>query len=310
MYLNCATLQSIINGTADFIVGNEVRCNVPGFEVTVNKNGESMMDILRKVAVDKMIFGGYALQVIRNLAGGIAEIYHLDFMKVRSNEKNDVLYFADDWTAWSVKAIKYPKYGLNDSNPTSILYNKGYYTRSVYPIPLYGAAIVACEIEKDINEFHLNNLHNGFMGNMIVNFNNGVPTDEAQEEIEKNINEKFSGFQNSGRILISFNNDETNKTTVERIDSDDFDEKYKTLAERTREQIFTAFRANPNLFGINTESTGFNEQEFSEAFKLYNRTMVRPIQREICDSFDKIFNFKDSLSITPFSLDTAEANVS
>ena len=61
------------------------------------------------------------------------------------------------------------------------------------------------------------------MGNLIINFNNGEPTDEIREEIERNINEKFSGYQNAGRILISYNADEANKTTIERLDSDDFD---------------------------------------------------------------------------------------
>lgn len=139
------------------------------------------------------------------------------------------------------------------------------------------------------------------MGNLIINFNNGEPTDEIREEIERNINEKFSGYQNAGRILISYNADEANKTTIERLDSDDFDEKYQSLSERTRDQIFCAFRANPSLFGLNY-SSGFNENEFNEAFKLYNRTFVRPIQSEICDSFDKIFGIKNSITIEPFSL--------
>jgi hypothetical protein len=144
------------------------------------------------------------------------------------------------------------------------------------------------------------------MGNLIINFNNGEPTDEIREEIERNINEKFSGYQNAGRILISYNADEANKTTIERLDSDDFDEKYQSLSERTREQIFCAFRANPNLFGINSDSTGFNEQEFESSFKLYNRTMIRPIQKEICDSFDKIFGMQNSITISPFSLNEAD----
>lgn len=45
-----------------------------------------------------MIFGGFALQVIRSLEGGIAEVYALDFMKVRSDEKNEIFYYSDDWT--------------------------------------------------------------------------------------------------------------------------------------------------------------------------------------------------------------------
>lgn len=256
-----------------------------------------------------MIFGGYAVQVIRNMIGEVSEIYHLDFMKIRSNEKNTVLYYADDWEAWSVKALTYPKYEINDSAPASVVYNKGYVTRSVYPIPVYGAALLSCETEKCINQFHLNNLNNGFMSNLIINFNNGTPTDEAQEEIERNINEKFSGYQNTGRILISYNDSDVNKTTVERLDSDDFDERYESLATRTREQIFCAFRANPNLFGINSDSTGFNIQEFESAFRLYNRTMVKPIQKEMCDTFDKIFNMKNSITIVPFTLDTADSKI-
>jgi hypothetical protein len=45
-----------------------------------------------------MIFGGFAIQVIRNMAGGIAELYYIDFMKLRSDEKNEVFYYADDWS--------------------------------------------------------------------------------------------------------------------------------------------------------------------------------------------------------------------
>lgn len=305
LYTNVATLQSIINGSADFIVGNDVICNIDKFNVTVNKKGDTIVDIVRKIAVDKLIFGGYALQVIRNMVGEVNEIYHIDFMKIRSNEKNTVFYYADDWTAWSVKSIKYPKFEFTDKSPASIIYNKGYNTRSVYPIPMYGASILSCEIERKINEFHLNNLNNGFMGNCIINFNNGIPTDEEQAEIEVNVNEKFGGTSNAGRILMSFNDSEANKTTIDRLDADDFDEKYQALADRSRTEIFTAFRANPVLFGINY-SSGFNENEFNEAFKLYNRTVIKPIQKDIIATFDKIFNTKSSITINPFSLETTD----
>lgn len=305
LYLNVATLQSIINGSVNFIVGNDIKCTVPGFDKAVNKKGETIYDIISNIAVDKMIFGGYAIQVIRDLVGRVAEIYCLDFSKLRSDLKNEVFYYAEDWTAWSIKAIKYPKFKVEDENPASILYNKGHITRGTYPIPVYGAAILSCETEKSINEFHLNNINNGFLGNLIINFNNGDPTDEVKEEIERNINEKFSGYQNAGRILISYNSDEANKTTIERLDSDNFDEKYKSLSERTREQIFCSFRANPVLFGINYAS-GFSKQEFQEAFDLYNKTVINPIQRDICNSLDKIFNKVDSIIIEPFKMNWDE----
>lgn len=51
---------------------------------------------MRKMALDLLVFGGFAIQVIRNMAGGIAEVYALDFMKVRSDEKNEIFYYCDD----------------------------------------------------------------------------------------------------------------------------------------------------------------------------------------------------------------------
>lgn len=303
LYNKVASLQSIINGTVDFISGNDVKVNAPGFEAVVNKKGETANDIVRKLAFDYLVFGGYAFQVIRNLEGGIAEIYALDFMKVRSDEKNEVFYYCEDWSKWGAKSLVYPKFGINDNNPASIFYYKGSITRGVYPTPLYGAALIACELEKAINEFHLNNINNGFASNLIINFNNGQPNEEQKKEIEQDVTEKFSGYQNAGRIMLSFNDSAENATKVERLEGDDFDDKYSALAERSREQIFVAFRATPNLFGFPNQTTGFNEQEYASSFKLYNRTVVRPIQNVLIDSFDKVFGQKGSITIAPFTLE-------
>ena len=169
--------------------------------------------------------------------------------------------------------------------------------------------MIACELEKAINEFHLNNINLGFASNAIISFNNGQPNEEQQKQIEKDVMEKFTGYQNAGRILLSFNDSAENKTTVERLNGDDFDEKYSVLAERSREQIFTAFRATPNLFGFPNQTTGFNEQEYASSFKLYNRTVVRPIQNIIVDAFDKIYSQTGSIVITPFSLEEYESSV-
>lgn len=71
-----------------------------------------------------------------------------------------------------------------------------------------------------------------------------------------------------------------------------------------------SFRANPNLFGIATESNGFNSEEYESAFKLFNRTQVKPAQRLICDAYDKIYGIPGVMTIVPFSMDgETESNV-
>lgn len=310
LYSDVATLQSVINGTADFISGNNIICNVSKFENQINKNGETMNDLIQKLAVDYLIFGGFAFQVIRNYEGDINEIYWLDFAKLRCNKNNEIIYYSDDWSKsyGRVKYITYPKYKEGDENPTSIVYYKGTKTRSTYPTPIYNAAIIPCEIEKSINQFHINEINNNFLTSKIINFNNGIPDDNLKEEIEKNINEKFSGKDNAGRIMISFNQSNDNATSVTDLSSDNFADRYSSLSKRSSSQIFTAFRATPNLFGLPTETTGFNAQEFAESFKLYNRTTVRPIQNIIVDTFDKVFGITGSVTIEPFSIEEDKEN--
>ena len=305
LYEDCATLQSIINGTVDFVCGNDITCNLLMFEKTVNKNGDTISDIIQRISTDYLIFGGFALQVIRNAVGNITELYWIDFTKIRSDRKNEVFFYSEDWckSYGRVKYIVYPKFNTDDSNPTSIFYYKGNKTRGTYPTPLYNAAITSCELEKKINQFHLSEINNNFLTSKIINFNSGVPDDDLKNEIERNLNEKFSGAENAGRILISFNNNKDSETTVADIPQDEFGERYDSLAKRSTSQIFTAFRATPNLFGLPTETTGFNQQEFAEAFKLYNRTAVKPIQKVIVDTFDKIFGVDGSITIEPFNLE-------
>jgi hypothetical protein len=57
-------------------------------------------------------------------------------------------------------------------------------------------------------------------------------------------------------------------------------------------------------------NTGFSTEEFEQSFKLYNRTQIKPVQRLICDAYDKIYGQKGVLTIKPFSLDgNTEDNV-
>lgn len=116
--------------------------------------------------------------------------------------------------------------------------------------------------------------------------------------------DKFCGVENSGRPMLSFNSNKDSETTVTKIEADQFIDKYNTLAERSQQEIFTSFRATPNLFGIPTKTTGFSEQEYNEAYKLYNRTVIYPIQKKIKIAMNKIFNSKNSITIIPFDLNS------
>lgn len=310
LYQNVSLLHSIIDGTTDYVCGEGIRFNYDNFTFNkINNRGHSIEDIIGFIAKDLVKYNGFALNIIKNMSGEISEIHYLDFKKIRSNKEGTKLYYSTEWNK-SFGRSKYIEYnsflsreGKNDAS--TIFYYKNDVNK-IYPTPLYAAAVIACEIEKIMNVYHLNNIKNGFASNYIINFNNGRPSDEIQEEIEEEVNDKFCGAENAGRIMLSFNNKKDNETTVNKIEADAFADKYKTLAERTQKEIFTAFRATPNLFGIATETTGFSQQEYSEAYKLFNKTVIKPLQNKIKNAFGKIFNNENVIEIIPFSLDALE----
>lgn len=311
LFLDVSTLKTIITGTADFVAGDDATCNIEGFNFEVNTKGDTMRELITLLARDYLIYGGFAVLVIRSKGGDVRELYYIDFRYLRSSKKNDLFWYSEEYGkkyARHNKTIVYPKFVAEAKDvAASILYVTNSKS-STYPIPQYSGAIKACEIERQIDEFHLSSIENGFGGSYLINFLNGIPDDETKAEIEKNVTEKWCGASNAGRVMLNFANSKDTAATVEKLEITDFSDKYKAAADRSREQIFCAFRATPALFGLPNATSGFSEQEYKEAFKLYNRTMVRSIQRTITDSIDKIFQTKGSITIKPFSIEAEEDN--
>lgn len=302
---NVASLQSIVEGSADYVCGQGVTVARTLQDEFMNRRQQTADEFVRDLAVAYFTYGGFAVQVVRSHNGDIAELYALDMKNIRTDRDNQVFYYSEDWTCRRMrfKVLTYPKF-MQDARgvATSILYvkNTSYHT---YPRPKYASCLKACEVERSIDEYHLSSINNGFMGSAIFNFNNGTPEDSEKEEIEKGINEKFAGKSNASRILISYNDTKDNALTVDTFDIPDYGDRYDSLAKRCRQQIFTAFRANPNLFGIPTENLGFSQEEYDAAFKLYNRTQIKPVQNLICSSIGKIFGNPQYMTIQPFTLE-------
>lgn len=323
LYRDVATLGSIVNGAVDYVAGNGVQLLSPLFpDGKVNTKGELAVDIVRGCALDYFLFGGFALEVIRGRDGRPSEIYNSDIEDLRTNEDVSVFWWSDKWDkgARQSEIEEIPAFlpGLDwarltpeerDRAAKSIVYVKNS-RKQVYPMPPFAQAVKACETERSIDVFHLNSIKNGFSASAFVQLCNGVPTlDEVKEQVEKDFMDKFGGETNAGRVVMSFAPDRQHAAIITELKTDDFGQRYDALAKRCRQQIFTSFRANPNLFGIPTESNGFNAEEYKQAFDLFNRTQIMPAQQRIADAFDRICGAQRVLTIIPFSLDGGTANV-
>ena len=285
LFKHSSQMSAIIQQMKDYIIGNGIVSNSP--LKVVNRKGDTFDYFIGKIVMSYLIYGGFAAQIIRNKAGEIKELYDIDFRYVRVNEEEDKIYYSKEWNKGRRQPIVYDRYerGLNQTN--SILYYKGKLTTEVYPIPIYISAITSIEISTQIPQYHLKNLVNGFNPSVLINFNNGssLPED-VMNEIEDKVYDKFAGTDNAGRILLSFNDDKEHSTEMTRLPSDGLIDQYNSLADNVEKDIYTAFRISKLLMGDGSDNTGFQKQTFIEAFALYNKTVIQPIQTEI----EKVIN--------------------
>lgn len=301
LYDTVGTLQSVIAGSVKYTVGDDVLTQKLGNKM--NKTGETARELVVKLAFDYWVFGGFAMQVIRSNVGEVSELYHLPLNFLRWDKKAQIFFYSEDWLDSRTKPDERPKFvpDFTDQKDTVLLVKQAHL--GTYPKPVYNAAIKACEIEAGVDDFHLSNIENSFMSSAILHFKNGDPTDEIKDEIEKNVSEKFCGANNAGRPVLIF--DDSDSLDIQTLDMPDFADRYNSLASHCQQRIFSAFHANPNLFGIPTENLGFNNEEYEASFKLFNRTMIQPVQMLIIGAFDRIFGEVGSIQIKPFSMDRA-----
>lgn len=292
LYDESPTLSSVIRTMTDFVCGNEIKSN---------KQQSEIEDIINNVVFDYLLYGVAYVNVLRNAFNQIVEVKWVDANFVRTNENCDVFFYSKEWskTYGKVKTIAIPKFDEHNDAKSSILMIKTN-NRDIYSSPIYYSCINAILTETKISYFHLNEIENNFSASAIISFNNGTPSEEQLEEIEKKINDKFCGSENAGRFVLSFNQNKESAPSIERLNTDDFADRYSSLEKTIKQQIFSCFRINPNLCGYATENNGFNSEEYKDVFNIFNRTQIKPIQKKLVNLFTKLgYN----IEIKPFSID-------
>ena len=293
-----------INATVDSIVGNGLTSDKPETLDFANLEGESWNDLLKKVAKDLKLFGGFALEVIWSKdRTKIAEVYHIDFSYLRAKEKNfrgkvPGYYIWDEWNGinsyvnQSLEDIPFlPVYNpQKKADEPSQLYVYYDYRPGMkyYPVPDYVGALKVIELDAQIDTFHLNNISNGAVPSLaITTFTNA--NEEEREAIEIMLRNQYGGAENAGSLIYMDVDSPENSPIITPIASNGTDEYYTSINDLVTQKILTAHRiTSPMMLGIKTEGQLGGRTETSEAYLLFTNTVIKPFQQAILDCFDEI----------------------
>jgi hypothetical protein len=305
-YNGSATNNAIINGISELIYGKGLDATDSSRKPEAYAQMKSLFskDCLRKVTADLKMMGQCAFQVIYSKDHTrVTEVFHMPIESLRAekcNEEGDIeaYYYAKDWSAVKDKKetpMRIPAFGYSQEG-IEILYIRPYRAGFYYYSPVdYQGGLQYAELEEEVANYHLNNIKNGMSPSMLINFNNGVPTEEERYMIESRIGEKFSGTSNAGKFILAFNDNKEMSATIEPVQLSDASDQYQFLADEAMRKLMVAHRVtSPMLLGIKDQSgLGNNAEELKTASTLFDNTIIRPFQEMILDGVDKILAFND-----------------
>jgi len=291
------TNAAAVEGIADLIFCKGLYSKNEVFNETLQKIVPQ--EEVKKVSFDLKLFGNAAFQVYwDDTHTKVKKMYHIPVQTLRAeklygNPMIENYYYCTDWTdARKIKEKKKIPAFETSNEKMEIFYIKNYCPGLYYySLPDWVSALQLAMSDGEVSNLHWNNITNGFLPSVMINFNNGVPAPEERETIEDLIQRKFTGTDNAGRFMVSFNDDPTTKPTLDVIQIDNLHEKYEYVADYIQDRILVAHRVtSPLLFGIRTKNNGFSSQseEMKTAFSIMQTMTISPFQNLILNSLDYV----------------------
>lgn len=283
-----------VNATVEAIVGGGLTADIESALNRANSHGETWNDIFAKVSYDYYLHGSYAIEVIWSMdRSRIAEVYHIDFSKVRAKEKTHRglipgYYISDDWKRYAgvkMEDIEYlpifnPENKLEEPNQIYVFrtYRPG---QEYYPLPTYNAALKVIELDTEIDTFHVNNIKNGLAPSLaITTYTNG--SDDDIKAIEQGLRANYGGPENAGSLVYMDVADPSLKPDITPIPQNGADGYYTTINDLTVQKILTAHRiTSPLMLGIKTPGELGGRNEVIDAFLLWGNTVIAPLQQDV-----------------------------
>jgi hypothetical protein len=300
-YSNSTTNNAIINNVARLIYGK----GLSALDANKKPNEYAQMmslfhkEDVRKMVLDRKMFGQFAIQVHYNdKHDKILKAYHIpvNLLRAEKCDKDGQItgyYYSDNWDDTKKFApIRFNAFGYGKEK-IEILFSKPYSVgMKYYSYSDYAGCLPYCILEEEIADYLINEVQNGFSGTKVVNFNNGVPTDEQQLIISNKVLGKLTGSRGQ-KVIVAFNNNAESKTTVEDIPLNDAPEHYTYLSEECLRKIMLGHNiTSPLLFGVaSTNGFSSNADELKNSSILFDNMVIRPFQEEILDAFDSILAF-------------------
>lgn len=306
LYYNSVTHKSCVDFAVTAILGDGVDYDAMEFdesELTPNYQ-YSWDELIERISLDYVLYGSFALQIIKNRDDQTYSFFHQPMSDVRFSPRNEdgvveTYWICTDWTQTGL----FPPVELKSFNFTEEEEIKGgqaylfvYESYSpdiaMYPVPSYVSALKPIQTEIELQRYDLRSVTNNFSASGILTLNR-VDDDSEKEQLIQGITSMFTGADNANSLLINFkSNDVEEPCQFVKIDKDAGNN--VNLFEQSNERIIAKIIAahkisNKALIGYEADSAqlGGEGNILSVAYNLYNKTCANKLRRTIINTINK-----------------------
>ena len=307
LYYNSVTHRACCEFAATAILGDGVdyeKMKIMGQEELMPNYNETWDDLIYNLALDYIIYGSYAIQIIKNKDDKTYSFYHQPIGDVRCSPKNEdgdieTYWISSDWSALQ----KYPpvelkSFAFNEDDkitsgePYLFVYN--HYTPDLeyYWLPQYTSGIKAIQTEIELLRYDLRSVMNTFSASGVPTMNR-IDDDEERKMALENIESMFQGSDNANSLLVTFkNNDEEKPIDFVKIDKDVTNVNlFDNNNERNIKRILSAHRIpSRTLIGLPSENAQLGGQgnETVVAYNIYNQLVGNNNREKIVSTINQM----------------------
>lgn len=302
LFNKSAKHNAIVRNKVHYICGNGWTGNEE-FIQRPNRS-ENLNDLTRKISLDLELFGGAYIEVIWGL-GKVAEMWHIDYTKIRTNKDNTQFWYKEDWKAYK-KEIEYVYPAFNPKVPQGkqIIYLKEYRPNiGVYSLPVYFGALNYIESDVEVSKHVLGNAKTGFSASKLITLPDGQPSREEMNEIHKKFKNTYTGADGV-KYMLSFVNDASRKPIVDDLGQSDLTkEDFSRVDELIQTNIFSGHQVTtPSIFGIAVAGKLGTRTEMRDGYEIFKNTYVNGKQmflESFMNDMSKYFGYSEEMKIIP-----------
>jgi len=254
---------------------------------SVNINGESLEEVIEKVAFDYLSFGNAVVYFKKIEVGKTKKLnmHHAPLGNVAIKRNDDgvksAIGLCDDWEDWAQQEIKeVPIYPTIGANGMTAIHIKNYSPNHNYwGIPSWIASGYWAEIEYRIAKYNISQLKNGFMPSAIMQLFGAIP-EQDRRKLEQQLKDKYTGTGNGSQLLLNFVVDPEYAAKIELI-KDESEGRFLELQKMATQSIVTSMGYTMSLSGVAQGGKLGTNQQIRDELEFVTNTAIKRVQRKI-----------------------------